>query len=75
MKIHWLQHVVFEGLGSIEKWAQEKGHALSCTRLFAGETLPALEAFEVVKQITRGPTWEYPTLARVRAELNRGKQT
>lgn len=48
MKIHWLQHVAFEGLGSIEKWAQEKGHALSCTRLFAGELLPALEAFDLL---------------------------
>ena len=48
MKIHWLQHVAFEGLGSIEKWAQEKGHALSCTRLFAGETLPVLDAFDLL---------------------------
>lgn len=48
MKIHWLQHVAFEGLGSIEKWAQEKGHALSCTRLFAGELLPALTAFDLL---------------------------
>lgn len=48
MKIHWLQHVAFEGLGSIEKWAQEKGHALSCTRFFAGEPLPALAAFDLL---------------------------
>lgn len=48
MKIHWLQHVAFEGLGSIEKWAQEKGHALSCTRLFAGELVPMLEAFDLL---------------------------
>ncbi len=48
MKIHWLQHVGFEGLGSIEKWAREKGHALSCTRLFAGELLPALDLFDLL---------------------------
>ena len=48
MKIHWLQHVDFEGLGSMEKWAREKGHALSCTRLFAGETLPPLDHFDLL---------------------------
>jgi GMP synthase-like glutamine amidotransferase len=40
MNIHWLQHVPFEGLGSIEKWAGKMGHTFSCTRLFAGDPLP-----------------------------------
>ena len=48
MKIHWLQHVDFEGLGSMEKWAREKGHTLSCTRLFAGESLPPLNHFDLL---------------------------
>jgi GMP synthase-like glutamine amidotransferase len=48
MKIHWLQHVDFEGLGIMEEWAREKGHALSCTRLFAGEHVPALDAFDLL---------------------------
>ncbi len=48
MKIHWLQHVDFEGLGSMEKWAREKGHTLSCTRLFAGETLLPLDLFDLL---------------------------
>jgi len=43
--LHWLQHVSFEGLGSMEKWLLEQGHSLYCTRLWAGETLPALDAF------------------------------
>ncbi len=48
MNIHWLQHVPFEGLGLIEKWAQEKGHELSCTRLYKDETLPHQEGFDML---------------------------
>lgn len=40
MKIHWLQHVPFEGLGCIELWLKANSHAVSCTRLFAEEALP-----------------------------------
>jgi GMP synthase-like glutamine amidotransferase len=32
MRVHWLQHVPFEGLGSIEPWLLERGHQLSVTR-------------------------------------------
>jgi len=39
--IHWLQHVPFEGLGSIEKYLIDRGHELFCTRLWAGDRLPA----------------------------------
>jgi GMP synthase-like glutamine amidotransferase len=48
MKIHWLQHVAFEGLGSIETWAKERGDTLRCTRLFAGEILPPQDAFDLL---------------------------
>jgi GMP synthase-like glutamine amidotransferase len=40
MKIHWYQHVPFEGLGSIEPWARAQGYTLTCTRLYAGEKPP-----------------------------------
>lgn len=46
LRVHWLQHVPFEGLGSIEPWLRERGHAVSCTRLFAGEPLPDVAAFD-----------------------------
>lgn len=42
MTIHWLQHVEFEGLGCIEPWLEQNGHAVSCTRLWAGDELPAI---------------------------------
>jgi hypothetical protein len=32
MKVHWFQHVPFEGLGAIEQWLLARGHTLSCTR-------------------------------------------
>ena len=40
MKIHWLQHVPFEGLGCIEPWLTARRHAVTCTRFWAGDRLP-----------------------------------
>ncbi len=42
MKIHHLQHVPFEGLGSMEAVLKEKGHQLSSTHLYAKQTLPSV---------------------------------
>jgi GMP synthase-like glutamine amidotransferase len=41
MKVHWFQHVPFEGLGAIEPWMLSRGHTLSCTRFYANEVPPA----------------------------------
>jgi GMP synthase-like glutamine amidotransferase len=38
MNVHWFQHVPFEGLGNIEDWLLSRGHTLSCTRFYLGET-------------------------------------
>lgn len=43
MNIHYLQHVPFEGLGSIDDWVRREQHVLSATRLYRGERLPAVE--------------------------------
>jgi len=40
MNIHWLQHVPFEGLGCIRRWAERNGHTLVCSRLWARDKLP-----------------------------------
>lgn len=37
MKVHWFQHVEFEGLGLIEPWLRTRGHEVSVTRWWAGE--------------------------------------
>lgn len=46
LRIHWLQHVAFEGLGSIEPWAAAKGHELSVTRLYVADPLPVVSDFD-----------------------------
>ncbi|MCX6938762.1 MAG: type 1 glutamine amidotransferase [Verrucomicrobia bacterium] len=38
MKVHWFQHVEFEGLGLIESWLRARGHEVTATRWWAGET-------------------------------------
>lgn len=40
MKIHYLQHVAFEGPGSIQDWIEDRGHQYTCTRLFLDEVFP-----------------------------------
>lgn len=40
MRVHWLQHVPFEGLGSIEPWLAARGHDVTMSRLYAGDALP-----------------------------------
>jgi GMP synthase-like glutamine amidotransferase len=40
MRIHYFQHVPFEGLGCIEPWAEENGYELTHTRFFESTDLP-----------------------------------
>ncbi len=46
MKLHWLQHVPFEGLGMIEEWAKAQRAEIRVTRLFNNEFLPDVDAFD-----------------------------
>ncbi|MCX6908765.1 MAG: type 1 glutamine amidotransferase [Verrucomicrobia bacterium] len=46
MNLHYLQHVPFEGLASIETWAAARGHRIAATRLHAGEPLPQLDQLD-----------------------------
>lgn len=46
LQIHYLQHVSFEGLGSIEPYMRQKGHRLCATRLYKGDRLPPLEGVD-----------------------------
>ncbi len=41
LRIRVLQHVSFEGPGTIAIWAQQNNHVLSFTRLYNAETLPS----------------------------------
>lgn len=40
MNVHVLQHVPFEGLGSIESWLASRGAQITCTRFFESPLLP-----------------------------------
>jgi GMP synthase (glutamine-hydrolysing) len=46
MRLHYLQHVPFEGLGMIEDWAQARNSTITSTRLYAGEALPQIDEFD-----------------------------
>lgn len=81
MRIHYLQHVAFEGPGIIADYASLKGHHLAGTLLFDGGTLPALNDFDLLV-ILGGPMniyeeGKYSWLAQekqlIRAAINGGK--
>lgn len=81
MKIHYFQHVPFEGPGSIETWAEKNGHALSATRFFLDENLPGLNDIDWLV-VMGGPMniyeeEEFPWLARekqfIREAIQAGK--
>ena len=40
MRAHYLQHVPFEGLGSIESWLQRAGYQVTATRFYDSDELP-----------------------------------
>jgi GMP synthase-like glutamine amidotransferase len=46
MRVHYLQHVPFEGLGSIEPWLLEQAAEVRATRLFDGESPPSPGDFD-----------------------------
>lgn len=48
MRIAFLQHVPFEGPAAIRSWAALQGLLVSTIRLFANESPPALDAFDLL---------------------------
>lgn len=67
MKSHYLQHVPFEGLGSIEPWVKKCDHTVTCSRLYLGDALPSVKTIDWLI-IMGGPMSvhderEYPWLA------------
>ena len=79
--IHYLQHVPFEGLGSIESWLVDNGHTLSSTHLYEQAYLPDITAFDMLI-VMGGPMGiydyhEHPWLKQekkfIRASIDAGK--
>jgi len=48
MRVHVLQHVPFEGLGSVFTWLQARNAIVTTTRLFEAASFPALSEFDVL---------------------------
>lgn len=48
MRAHYLQHVPFEGLGSIEPWLQNSGYEISSTQFFNSGVLPEIEDLDLL---------------------------
>jgi len=46
MRAHYLQHVPFEGLGSIASWLQNKGYEITRTAFFDEPKLPEAKAID-----------------------------
>ncbi len=82
MRIHYLQHVPFEGPAAIAEWAQEHGHELVGTRLDRNEPLPALRDFDWLV-VMGGPMgvgdrdrypWMGPELELIREAIAAGRR-
>jgi len=48
MRAHYLQHVPFEGLGSIESWLQNAGYEISGTRFYDSDELPEVDDIDLL---------------------------
>ncbi len=75
MRAHVLQHVPFEGLGSIEPWLESAGYEITATKFFVDSTLP--DPFHVDLLIVLGGPMSvndrlrYPWLAEEEAFIRR----
>lgn len=46
LRIHYLQHVAFEGPGCIAQWAETKNHVITSTKLYCNESFPDLSQID-----------------------------
>jgi GMP synthase-like glutamine amidotransferase len=46
LRIHYFQHVAFEGLGNIAEWASDCGHSITATRFFEKSLFPEISDFD-----------------------------
>lgn len=75
MRIHYLQHVNFEGPAAIEHWANGTGYTITGSQLFRGDALPEPRVFDLLV-VLGGPMsvndeQEYPWLAEEKRLLRR----
>lgn len=75
MKIHCIQHVKFEALGTITEWIEKKNHHLSTTHLYEKESFPETDTFDLLI-VMGGPMniyeyEQYPWLREEKAFLEK----
>ena len=58
MRLHYLQHVPYEGLGIIENWAVEQGAQITSTQLYLNHDFPPVEEIDLLV-IMGGPMGVY----------------
>lgn len=82
MRAHYLQHVPFEGLGSIEPWLKAQGLEITHTRFFESKRLPAPSEVDLLI-VMGGPmsandedelTWIIGEKAFIRRCIQQGKR-
>jgi len=82
MRVHYLQHVPFVCLGSIEAWLLAAGHELKGTRFFLDEPLPTVDEFDCLI-VLGGPMsvhddarlpWLVPEKKLIRQSIDAGKR-
>jgi GMP synthase-like glutamine amidotransferase len=58
MRIHFIQHVLFEHPGYLLTWAKQQNHSVSTSYIYEPKALPALEDFDMLI-IMGGPMGAY----------------
>ncbi len=48
MRVHYISHAPFEGLGAINQWVKDHDHVVSGTRSYAGEPMPDPSSFDLL---------------------------
>lgn len=48
MKIHYFQHVPYEGLGALAEWAIKPANFVTATRFYDNDKLPFVDAFDLL---------------------------
>ncbi len=81
MRIHYFQHVPFEGPASVEHWSTSKGHTLTGTQLYRSDLVPNPEDIDMLV-VMGGPMFiceeeKYPWLVKeksfIRSMVKLGK--
>jgi GMP synthase-like glutamine amidotransferase len=79
MRAHYLQHVPFEGLGTIEFWLKERGYEITETALYGSIEFPELSAIDFLI-VMGGPMSvndeeQYPWLAQEKPYIRKAVQS